>query len=190
MQPEDSSPLDSREFIKTAGLAAAGLAVPHVLSGAETSTAPAAATETKSGAIPKRQLGKTKEMVSIIGVGGHTLATASTEEESIRIVHEAIDAGVNFMDNAWEYNGGRSEIVMGKALKDRRDKVFLMTKDCSHGEGKAVSLGHLEESLKRLQTDHLDLWMVHQLQTMAEVNAAFAPGGAIEGLEAAKKQGK
>jgi aryl-alcohol dehydrogenase-like predicted oxidoreductase len=129
-------------------------------------------------------------MVSIIGVGGHTLGTAATEEESIRIVHEAIDAGVNFMDNAWEYNGGRSEIVMGKALKDRRDKVFLMTKDCSHGKTKEVAMTHLEESLKRLQTDHLDLWMIHEVQFMSEVEAAFAPDGAIEALEAAKKQGK
>jgi aryl-alcohol dehydrogenase-like predicted oxidoreductase len=186
MKPED---LDRREFIKGVSLAAAGLGVPQILSAAETNSA-TPPVESKSGAVPKRPLGRTKEMVSILGVGGHTLGTAATEEESIRIVHEAIDAGVNFMDNAWEYNGGRSETVMGKALKDRRDKVFLMTKDCSHGKTKAVALAHLEESLKRLQTDHLDLWMIHEVQAMSEVEAAFAPGGAIEALDAAKKQGK
>ncbi len=190
MKPEDIS-LDRREFLKGVSLAAAGLALPQALSAAETNAVAPAATETKSGVIPKRQLGHTREMVSIIGVGGHTLGTAESEEESIRIVHEAIDAGVNFMDNAWEYNGGRSEIVMGKALKGGwRDKVFLMTKDCSHGRGKEVSLAHLEESLKRLQTDHLDLWMIHQVDRLAEVDRAFAPGGAIEALEEAKKQGK
>ena len=190
MKPEELSPLDRREFLKGIGLAAAGLAVTDVLTAAESNAISSAKPADKSGAVPKRQLGRTKEMLSIVGVGGHTLARAATEEESIRIVHEAIDGGINFMDNAWEYNGGRSEIVMGKALKGWRDKVFLMTKDCSHGRGKDVSLAHLEESLRRLQTDHLDLWMIHQIDRMSEVEAAFATGGAIEALTAAKKQGK
>lgn len=113
MKLEDFSPLDRREFLKGVSLAAAGLALPQALSAAETNSVAAApaATETKSGVIPKRPLGRTKEMVSILGVGGHTLGTAESEEESIRIVHEAIDAGVNFMDNAWEYNGGRSQEI-------------------------------------------------------------------------------
>ncbi|MGN6555780.1 MAG: aldo/keto reductase [Verrucomicrobiota bacterium] len=187
MNPEHFSPLDRRDFLKGLSLAAAGLAVPPVLNAAETNSTPAI----KPGEIPKRKLGRTGEMVSIIGVGGHTLGTAATEQESIAIVHEAIEGGVNFMDNAWEYNEGRSEIVMGKALKGGwRDRVFLMTKDCSHSKGKEVSMAHLEESLKRLQTDHLDLWMIHEIHSMQQVEAAFAPGGAIEALELARKQGK
>ncbi|MBC8097223.1 MAG: aldo/keto reductase [Akkermansiaceae bacterium] len=186
MKPEDFSSLPRRDFLKGLSFAAAGLAVPQLLSAAETAPAPAVSL----GAVPRRQLGRTKEMVSVIGVGGSSFAQAASEEESIRIVQEAVDAGINFMDNAWHYHDGRSEILMGKALKGRRDKAFLMTKDCTHGKGKDVAMAHLEDSLKRLQTDHLDLWMIHELSSMAEVEAAFAPGGAIEALDEARKQGK
>ncbi|HPU54974.1 MAG TPA: aldo/keto reductase [Verrucomicrobiota bacterium] len=190
MSPQDSSSRDRREFLKDISMITAGLALPGMLGGAEATEPGASAAAAESGPIPKRQLGKTGVQLSILGVGGHAFALASTEEESIRIVHQAIDAGVNLMDNAWEYNNGRSETVMGKALKGKRDKVFLMTKDCSHGKGKDVALRHLEESLRRLQTDHLDLWMIHEVNTLQEVEAAFAPGGAIEALEQAKKEGK
>lgn len=148
------------------------------------------ATPPSESVIPKRRLGRTNEMLSIIGLGGHTLALASGEEESIRIVHEAVDAGINLMDNAWEYHGGRAESLMGKALQGLRDRVFLMTKVCTHGQGRDVAMRMLEESLQRLQTDRLDLWMIHALEKEAEVEAAFAPGGVVEALELAKKQGK
>jgi Predicted oxidoreductases of the aldo/keto reductase family len=186
MKPQHTS-LPRREFLKSVGVAAAGMALQTCLPAAETNSATA---QPKSSGVPKRKLGRTNEMVSIIGVGGHTLALARSEDESIRIVHEAVDAGINFMDNAWEYNNGRSELVMGRALKGIRDRVFLMTKVCTHGKGKDVAMQLLEESLQRLQTDRLDLWMIHQIEKESEVEAAFAPGGVIEALELAKKQGK
>jgi aryl-alcohol dehydrogenase-like predicted oxidoreductase len=128
--------------------------------------------------------------VSIIGIGGATLGRANSLMEAIRIVHEAIDAGVTFMDNAWEYNHGRSEEWMGQALKGKRDKVFLMTKVCTHGRGKEVALKQLEESLKRLQTDHLDLWQVHEVVYFNDPEWIDARGGVLEALDKAKKDGK
>jgi aryl-alcohol dehydrogenase-like predicted oxidoreductase len=94
------------------------------------------------------------------------------------------------MDNAWEYHDGRSEDWMGKALKGRRDKVFLMTKVCTHGRDAGVAMKQLEESLKRLQTDHLDLWQVHEVVYENDPDLHFAKGGVIEALEKAKQQGK
>ena len=180
--PDYDFALGRRQFLKGVGAATAGLALPGLLT--------TLAAEATTG-VPRRKFGKTAETVSIIGVGGHTLATAKDEAESIRIVHEAIDQGINFMDNAWEYHDGRSEEVMGKALKGGwRDKVFLMTKVCTHGKGKDLAMQMLEQSLKRLQTDHLDLWMIHQLDTQEQVTSAFAPGGAVEALDLARKQGK
>jgi aryl-alcohol dehydrogenase-like predicted oxidoreductase len=94
------------------------------------------------------------------------------------------------MDNAWEYNQGRSEEIMGKALADRRDKVFLMTKVCTHGRGKAVAMAQLEESLRRLRTDYLDLWQIHEVIYEDDPERHFAPGGVVEALLEAKRQGK
>jgi len=105
-------------------------------------------------------------------------------------VHEAIDAGVTFFDNAWDYHQGKSEAWMGKALEGKRDKVFLMTKVCTHGRGKKVAMQQLEESLKRLQTDHLDLWQVHEVIYYNDPELAYAKGGVLEALDEAKKQGK
>jgi len=189
----NSDALPRRRFFKEVSVAAAGVALQSSLSAAEAS--PALATEKPAatvGGIPRRKLGQTGEMVSILGLGGHTIALADSEAESIRIIHEAIAAGVNFMDNAWEYNNGRSEDVMGKALKGKRNQVFLMTKVCAHirGQTKEACLLMLEESLKRLQTDHLDLWMLHELATPAQVEAAWNPGGPMEALTEAKKAGK
>ena len=104
---------------------------------------------TTSGEIPRRPLGRTGVKVSAIGLGGATLGKAKSLDEAIRIAHEAIDAGVNFMDNAWEYNDHRSEEWMGQALQGRRDKVFLMTKVCTHGRDHQVGMQQLEESLRR-----------------------------------------
>lgn len=167
-----------RAFIKGVSAAAACLALNSTL--AETA---------RNGGVPRRKFGRANEEVSIIGVGGHTLATAASEAESIRMVHEAIDAGVNFMDNAWEYHDGRGEEVMGKGLKGWRDRVFLATKVCTHGKDKKVAMRMLEESLRRLQTDRLDLWSIHAIASDEEVAAAFAPGGVVEALDEARKQG-
>jgi aryl-alcohol dehydrogenase-like predicted oxidoreductase len=94
------------------------------------------------------------------------------------------------MDNAWDYNGGLSETRMGKAIADRRDQVFLMTKVCTHGRDGKVAMRQLEQSLKRLRTDHLDLWQVHELVFDDEPEKHFARGGVVEAMERARKQGK
>ena len=116
-----------------------------------------------AGEIPKRLLGKTGVQVSALCFGGAHWGRIEDDTEAIRILHEAIDAGVTFLDNAWEYNGGRSEELMGKALQGRRQQVFLMTKVCSHGRDKRVALQQLDESLRRLKTDYLDLWQIHEV---------------------------
>src|SRR5947209_2087564 len=153
---------DRREFLQQAGLAGAGVTLAEALRAAPAGAGPQEMTHTGPGQVPRRPLGKTGVHVSILGLGGHTLGSAGSLEEATRILHEAVDAGVTFLDNAWEYHDGRSEEWMGKALKGRRDKVFLMTKVCTHGRDKKVALRQLEESLRRLQTDHLDLWQVHE----------------------------
>ncbi len=140
--------------------------------------------------IPQKPFGRSKEKLSVIGVGGYSLGDAPSLEEAIAIVHEAIDAGVNFFDNAWEYHDGKSEEWMGQALKGRRDKVFLMTKVCTHGRDKKVGLRQLDESLKRLQTDHLDLWQIHECVYDNDPERHFARGGVIEALDEARKAGK
>ena len=116
-----------------------------------------------AGEIPKRLLGKTGVQVSALCFGGAHWGRIEDDTEAIRILHEAIDAGVTCLDNAWEYNGGRSEELMGKALQGRRQQVFLMTKVCSHGRDKRVALQQLDESLRRLKTDYLDLWQIHEV---------------------------
>jgi len=142
------------------------------------------------GEVPRRKFGKTEVVVSAMALGGHSFAEAKAEGEAIRIVHEAIDAGITFMDNAWEYHDGKSEELMGKALEGRRDKAFLMTKLCSHGRDKKFSMAQLEESLRRLKTDYLDLWQIHEVVYDNDPERHFAKGGATEALLEAKKQGK
>jgi len=101
-----------------------------------------------------------------------------------------MDAGVTFMDNAWEYHDGKSEIRMGKALADRRDRAFVMTKVCTHGRDARVAMRQLEQSLRRLQTDYLDLWQVHEVAFYNDPERHFMEGGVIEALDQAKQQGK
>jgi aryl-alcohol dehydrogenase-like predicted oxidoreductase len=115
---------------------------------------------------------------------------ARSEREAIRIAHAAIDAGVTFMDNAWEYHDGRSETIMGKALTGRRDRVFLMTKVCTHGRDKREAMRQLEQSLRRLKTDHLDLWQIHECVYYNDPDRHFMRGGVVEALDQAKRQGK
>jgi predicted aldo/keto reductase-like oxidoreductase len=140
--------------------------------------------------IPLRPLGATGAMVSAIGMGGHHLGLMKNQREAIRLVHAAIDAGITFMDNAWEYHEGRSEVVMGKAIRTRRDRVFLMTKVCTHGRGKREAMRQLEQSLRRMHTDYLDLWQVHECVYDNDPDLHFAKGGVIEALDQAKQQGK
>jgi aryl-alcohol dehydrogenase-like predicted oxidoreductase len=143
-----------------------------------------------TGTVPMRPLGKTGVQVSAIGIGGYHLGSAKDLQEAKRIVDEAIDAGVNFFDNAWDYHDGRSEEWMGAALRGKRDKVVLMTKVCTHGRDKRVALTMLDESLRRLQTDHLDVWQIHEVIYENDPDLIFAPNGAIEALAQAKKEGK
>ena len=140
--------------------------------------------------IPIRPLGATGAMVSALGLGGYHIGKMDSEREAIRVVHAAIDAGITFMDNAWEYHRGRSETVMGKAIADRRERVFLMTKVCTHGRGKREAMRQLEQSLRRFHTDVLDLWQVHECVYDNDPERHFARGGVIEALDQAKREGK
>jgi aryl-alcohol dehydrogenase-like predicted oxidoreductase len=139
--------------------------------------------------LPRRQLGRTGVTLPILGLGGWHLLNTSDEEGS-RIVQEAIEAGLTFFDNSWDYFNNRSEAVMGNALKGRRHEVFLMTKMCTHGRGKKIGMLHLEQSLRRLGTDYLDLWQIHEVGCDDDPELIFREGGAIEALAEAKQQGK
>jgi aryl-alcohol dehydrogenase-like predicted oxidoreductase len=141
--------------------------------------------------IPLRPFGRHAEQtVSALGLGGYHLGTVSSVREAIRIVQAAIEEGITFLDNAWEYHDGESEERMGRAIADRRHRVFLMTKVCTHGRDATVAMRQLHESLKRLRTDHLDLWQVHECVYQTDPDRHFARGGVIEALERAKKEGK
>ncbi len=142
-------------------------------------------------AIPQRAFGRHADVsISALGVGGYHLGLTSSVREAVTIVHAAIDAGITFMDNAWEYHEGESERRMGQAIRDRRDRVFLMTKVCTHGRSADVAMRQLEQSLKRLHTDHLDLWQIHECVYYNEPDRHFARGGVVEALERAKRDGK
>ncbi len=141
------------------------------------------------GGIPRRPLGKTGVEVSVLGLGGHHQARPKEESESIRLVHAAVDAGITFMDNAWDYHNGRAEEVMGKALAmdGYRKRVFLMTKVCARDYAGAMQ--HLEESLRRLRTDVIDLWQFHECNYHNDPEFLMEQGGLRAALEA-KKRGK
>jgi uncharacterized protein len=143
-----------------------------------------------SGEIPRRALGTTGVEVTAIGLGGYHLGLVKDESVAVRIVQEAIDGGVSFLDNAWEYHDGRSEELMGRALGDRRDRVFLMSKLCTHGRKTDVAMRQLEESLRRLRTDHLDLWQIHECVYDNDPELNYAPDGPVEALDRAKREGK
>ena len=140
--------------------------------------------------VPHRPLGRTGIQVSAMALGGYHLGSAKDQQEANEIVAVAMDAGVNFFDNAWDYHDGHSEEVVGTALKGKREKVVVMTKVCTHGRGKDVAMQQLEQSLRRLQTDHLDLWQIHEVIYENDPDLIFAPSGAAEALLEAKQQGK
>jgi aryl-alcohol dehydrogenase-like predicted oxidoreductase len=143
--------------------------------------------ETKDGVI-YRNLGSTGERVSAIGLGGYHIGVPS-EEEGVRIIRTALDRGITFLDNSWDYHDGGSEICMGKALRDGyRQRAFLMTK--YNGRTRASAARQIDDSLKRLQTDHIDLIQFHENIRMTDPDKYFGPGGAHEAVMAAKKAGK
>ena len=143
-----------------------------------------------TGEIPRRRFGRHGELVSALGLGGYHVGVVGAERDAIRLIHAAIDGGVTFLDNAWEYHDGRSEIRMGKAIRDRRQQVFLMTKVCTHGRDAKTALRQLEQSLRRLQTDYLDLWQIHECAYDNDPERHFAKGGVVEALDRARKEGK
>jgi len=168
--------MDRREFLKTAAAATV-----------VTSLADKVALGADS--FPYRTLGRSGEKVSIVGLGGYHIGHPEDEQLSIRLVRTALDNGVNFLDNCWDYNGGQSEIRMGKALRDGyRQKAFLMTK--IDGQTKQAATQQLEESLRRLQTDHVDLLQFHEVIRETDPARIMGAGGGMEAVLEAKKQGK
>ncbi len=150
---------------------------------------PATHAVAQSASMPYRTLGRTGEKISLVGLGGYHIGVQRDEEQSIRLIRTAIDNGVNFMDNSWDYLGGQSEIRMGKALRDGyRQKVFLMTK--IDGRSRAAAARQIDESLRRLQTDVVDLMQIHEVIRANDPERVFAPQGAIHALLAARKAGK
>jgi aryl-alcohol dehydrogenase-like predicted oxidoreductase len=139
--------------------------------------------------IPYRTLGRTSEKVSLVGLGGYHLGKQADPQESIRIIRTGLDKGVNFLDNCWDYNGGESEIRMGNALRDGyRQKAFLMTK--IDGRTKAAATNQINESLRRLQTDRIDLLQFHEVIRDTDPDRIFAEGGGMEAVLEAQKAGK
>ncbi len=147
------------------------------------------ALERNAAGLPIRELGKTGLKVSIIGFGGgHFVRPHLDEQASIRLIQRAIDAGVTFMDNAWEYHQGESERRMGMALKGRRDQVTLMTKVC--GRDRNTAEAQLHDSLHRLQTDVIDIWQFHEINYDNDPEWIFRVGGALEAASRARQAGK
>ena len=139
--------------------------------------------------MPYRFLGKTGAKVSLLGVGGHHIGRISAPQDAISVIRTALDEGVNFLDNAWGYNRGRSEELMGQALRGGyREKAFLMTKVYARDE--KGSMENLEDSLRRLKTDVIDLWQFHEIDEKIDTEMIFAKDGAIHAAIKAKEQGK
>ncbi len=178
-------PMDRREFLKAASGAASTIAAPPMLN----SILQAETTNEQSGMV-YRTLGRTGERVSAIGLGGYHIGKSSLpEQDSIQLVRQAIDRGITFMDNCWDYNEGVSEVRMGKALAGGyRNRVFLMTK--IDGRTKASAAQQINESLQRLQTDHVDLMQFHEVIRLEDPDRIFAEGGAMEAMQEAKRAGK
>jgi predicted aldo/keto reductase-like oxidoreductase len=144
--------------------------------------------ESRNG-IPYRTLGRTGERVSLIGLGGYHLGKQADPQESIRIIRKGLDEGINFLDNCWDYNGGESEIRMGNALRDGyRQKAFLMSK--IDGRTKVAAASQINESLRRLQTDRIDLLQFHEVIRDTDPDHIFAAGAALEAVLEAQKAGK
>ena len=178
--------MDRRDFLRTVAVAAAGTAT----SAGAQNTQPSPTTQRpESPNMIYRELGRTGERVSAIGLGGYHLGKQQDPDESIRLIRAAIDRGITFLDNCWDYNGGISEVRIGQALRDGyRRKVLLMTK--IDGRDKKTAARQIEESLGRLQTDTIDLLQFHEVIRLDDPDVIFAPGGAIEAVLEAKQAGK
>jgi aryl-alcohol dehydrogenase-like predicted oxidoreductase len=175
-----------REFLKTATFAAgASIAATRFLG----SLRAAQPEDTVRGDMRYRRLGRTGELVSLVGLGGHHIGRVKDEAEAIAVLRSAVDHGINFLDNCWDYHDGGSERLMGKALRDGyRDKVFLMTK--IDGRTRAKAAKQIDECLARLRTDRIDLLQHHEVIRLEDGDRVFAEGGAHEAVLAAQKAGK
>jgi len=183
----DSFVWDRRRFIKNAAiLGATPLVAGRSMAQKQDTPSPSV----PLGRVPRKPLGRTGLHVSAMGLGGYHLGSAETDQAANEIVAKALDHGINFFDNAWEYHDGGSEERLGKALKGKREQAILMTKVCTHGREKKIAMRMLEESLRRLQTDHLDVWQIHEVVYDNDPELIFAQNGAAEALLAAKQQGK
>ena len=191
--------ISRRKLIEKSGLAAAGIAAARSGLNATTAeaapiVAPPSATlpmpnTTRRGEMIYRQLGSTGREVSVVGLGGFHIGKPNTDAAGIKIIRTAIDGGITFMDNCWDYHDGLSELRMGKALKNGyRDKVFLMSK--IDGRDKKTAAKQIDESLARLQTDHVDLMQLHEIIRLEDPDRIFATGGAMEALLEAREKGK
>lgn len=170
--------MDRRKFLKTAAATTFMTSLGKKLGHAD-----------NTSVVPTRVLGHTGERISMVGLGGYHIGMQSDEQESIRIIRTALDSGITFLDNCWDYNNGQSEIRMGKALRDGyRQKAFLMTK--IDGRTRQAATQQLEESLRRLQTDHIDLLQFHEVIRDTDPDRIFAKGGGMEAVLEAKKHGK
>ncbi len=177
--------MDRRDFLKSAttaaGVAATQQFLNPMLRGQE---------KPDTSEMSYRPFGSTGERVSAIGLGGYHIGKASlSEQDSIQLMRQAIDRGINFLDNSWSYNNGESEIRMGKALAGGyRNRVLVMTK--TDGRTKALAAQQIETSLRRLQVDHIDLIQFHEIIRLEDPDRVFAEGGAMEAVLEAKKAGK
>jgi len=180
---------DLLKIASTSGLIAAGLAASEGFIKPALAQNSSTQTQIKKGEMLYRTLGRTGEEVSVIGLGGHHIGRPPDEQDGIRLIRSAIERGINFMDNSWDYHNGGSEIRMGKALQGGyRDKVFLMTK--IDGRTKEAAAKQIDESLKRLQSDRIDLLQHHEIIRMEDPDRIFALGGAMEAVVEAQKAGK
>ena len=179
-----------RDFIESAAAAAVtNVTAPGAVSHAQSTHVNNPISRPMSPEMQYRELGRTGEKVSVIGLGGYHLGKQADPAESVRIMRSAIDHGITFMDNCWDYNGGISEVRMGQALRDGyRSKVFLMTK--MDGRTKEAYNLQLEQSLGRLQTDVIELVQFHEVIRMEDPDRIFAPGGALEAAIGAREAGK
>jgi predicted aldo/keto reductase-like oxidoreductase len=185
-------PPQSRDSDKILGMRDSNLQRREVLGallGASLATAVPGGAQTRSGDIPYRTLGRTGERVSAIGLGGYHIGVPKDEQDSIKLIRTAVDRGINFLDNCWDYNNGLSEERMGRALQGGyRQKAFLMTK--IDGRTGAAARQQLEQSLVRLKTDHIDLLQIHEVIRMGDPEQAFQTGNVIDELRKARQEGK
>lgn len=191
---ENAKPLagliGARQFVAQASIAPTTLASTPTLTSKTPTNAPIQSNSlTLKGEMMYRSLGRTGEQVSVIGLGGFHIGVQDTETESVNLIRASIERGITFMDNCWDYNEGASEIRMGKALRDGyRKKVFLMTK--IDGRTSQAAAKQIDESLRRLQTETIDLMQIHEVIRLEDADRCFAKNGTMSAILAAQKAGK